>query len=67
MARQKASATSVARAASMDRSSVYRKTEGQRPITLDDFAAMTSALGFAPSDFMERVESAHKNDTDEAA
>ena len=51
----------------MDRSSVYRKTEGQRPITLDDFAAMTSALGFAPSDFMERVESAHKNDSDEAA
>lgn len=66
MARQKASASSVARTADMDRTSVYRKTEGQRPITLDDFAAMTGALGFRPSDFMARVETARDTDDDQA-
>ena len=67
MARQEASAASVAEAASMDRTNVYRKTKGQRPITLDDFAAMSTALGISPATFMERVENAHNIDTDEAA
>lgn len=66
MARQRASVADLSSASGVEKTSVYRKTRGTRAITVDEFAAMVTALGTTPSEFMERVELAHKKNNRQA-
>ncbi len=58
VARQQSSASQVASAADMDRSTVARKLNGSRAITLDEFAAMSRALAVDPSEMFDRTRNA---------
>lgn len=58
VARQQSSASQVASAADMDRSTVARKLNGSRAITLDEFAAMSRALAIDPSEMFDRTRNA---------
>ena len=58
MARSQTPATTVAARSDMSVASVHRKIKDERPITLDEFAAMSLALGIEPDEMFTTVSAA---------